>query len=255
MRSLVVLFALVAAPALAADVPPLLKPAALKAQWVSLAGDLHVLATAQAAEIASLEAQLALAVSLTGASPASRTAEYEHITWRYVDSAVSGDFRYLRRVVPATGADWDASAEPLEPEPAPELVLRLIHWEAETDAAQGRGGNHPATEESADSSGGRHVAYWLAGEWLEYSLPPEMPAGVYTLRLRVAAPHAEAAVAITVDGGEVAAVALPQTADWATWQTVSQPIAVPAGARLLRLTGSGPYWVGNLDWVELAPAT
>ncbi|BET67168.1 hypothetical protein ASA1KI_20860 [Opitutales bacterium ASA1] len=255
--------------AAAAEIPPLPKSSAVKAVWMQSAADLHALAVDQAERIGVLEAQLQIARELAAAirePSADDGPRYAHVTWRYVDADASGDYRYLRKLVPVTEADWLASdpssvvdpppSEPADPLPSdPPPALRTVRWEAESDAGHGRGGEHPLTEPGAHSTAGLHIAYWRDGEWLEYPLPPDLPAGPYTLRLRVATPS-PAAVTVSTEGTDLARVdivstVLPATGGWGQWADLEASITLPPGARTLRLTGSAAYWVANVDSVEL----
>ena len=83
-------------------------------------------------------------------------------------------------------------------------------------------------------------------------------AGTYTFEARVASGglggtfHVEAN-AVNVSG----ALSVPDTGGWQTWQTITKPVSLAAGAQTIRilLDTDGPGgWVGNLNFVRLTSA-
>jgi len=97
------------------------------------------------------------------------------------------------------------------------------------------------TDDSVDSEvaseGTYDVGYIAAGEWLEYSVNVNQ-AGPYFIDIRVASPYSGKSLHIDLDGQNISgAVAIPNTTDWQTYQTVSITTPVlTTGAHTLRIT-------------------
>jgi GH18 family chitinase len=96
--------------------------------------------------------------------------------------------------------------------------------------------------------GGFNVGWAAAGEWLEYTVNVATT-GSYTMELRVAATAATRTVHVEVDGATVGGtIAIPNTGNYQTYQTVSVTVSLTAGQRVLRLvhdTGSA-----NVNWIR-----
>lgn len=101
-------------------------------------------------------------------------------------------------------------------------------------------------EACTDVNAGYNIGYSTAGEWLEYSINVAA-AGTYNLKIRVACSGTGRTVNIALDGKTIAdKVAIPNTAGWQTWQTVTvQNVSLQAGAQVMRVT------IGDVDYVNL----
>ncbi len=76
-------------------------------------------------------------------------------------------------------------------------------------------------ETCTDAGGGCNLGYAIAGEWLEYTVDVAAT-GTYKLDLRVACNGEGRTIALTMDGSSIAnKVAIPNTAGWQTWTTVT----------------------------------
>lgn len=101
-------------------------------------------------------------------------------------------------------------------------------------------------ETCTDAGGGYNVGLATAGEWLEYTVNVTN-SGNYDLDLRVACNGTGRTVTLTMDGTVIANnVAIPNTAAWQTWQTVTlKNIALTAGQKVMRVT------IGATDYVNI----
>jgi major membrane immunogen (membrane-anchored lipoprotein) len=101
-------------------------------------------------------------------------------------------------------------------------------------------------ENCTDVGGGYNIGYFTAGEWLEYSVNVAKTAK-YNLMLRVACNGDARTVSMTMDDKAfVPTIAIPNTAGWQTWQTITiKDLQMTAGEHVLRLT------MGSTDYVNL----
>ena len=101
-------------------------------------------------------------------------------------------------------------------------------------------------ENCTDAGAGYNIGWTSAGEWLEYTTEVTK-AGKYDLQLRVACNGADRTVSVSMDGEAIATdIAVPNTAGWQTWQTVTVPnIELMPGKKVMRLT------IGATDFVNL----
>lgn len=101
-------------------------------------------------------------------------------------------------------------------------------------------------ETCTDAGGGYNVGYTTAGEWLEYSVNVSKTAK-YNLMLRVACNGDARTVSMTMyDKAFASSIAIPNTAGWQTWQTVTiKDLQMTAGEHVLRLT------IGTTDYINL----
>lgn len=110
-------------------------------------------------------------------------------------------------------------------------------------------------EASSDVGGGFNVGWFVASEWMEYTV--SVPTGgTYTLDLRAASPGTGAKVNFFLDGTPwTGDITLPNTGGFQNWQTVSKTgLTLSAGTHTIRLTGAvnSDYGVvGNLNWFKL----
>jgi GH35 family endo-1,4-beta-xylanase len=105
-------------------------------------------------------------------------------------------------------------------------------------------------ETCTDAGGGYNIGYSTAGEWLEYTVSVTTT-GNYDLDFRVACDGTGRTVTVSMDGTNIANdVAIPNTAGWQTWQTVTvKNIPLTAGQKVMRLTIGATDYV-NLNYVE-----
>jgi ELWxxDGT repeat protein len=109
------------------------------------------------------------------------------------------------------------------------------------------------------SSGGVHLAWAQAGEWLNYTVDVAQTQ-TYTLTVRVAAQGAAGVFHIAVDGVDrTGPLHIPDTGGWYDWRTIERSgLTLAAGRHTLRLVldaDGATSGVGNIDWISLlAPA-
>ncbi|MGH3646427.1 MAG: carbohydrate-binding protein [Micromonosporaceae bacterium] len=90
------------------------------------------------------------------------------------------------------------------------------------------------------------------GSYVEWTVNvPE--AGAYTLRFR----HANGSTAnrpmdLVANGAAAGSVDFPGTGAWSTWQIVTAPVELSAGANTIRLTATTSAGAPNLDYLEVA---
>ena len=102
-----------------------------------------------------------------------------------------------------------------------------------TDTTAGNSGSVYRTTDvdvQAASIGGYNVGWTMPGEWLKYSVNVAS-AGTYNVSMRVAA-IAGNTVQVTV-GGATGSFAVPNTAGWQKWTTVTVPMALAAGQQVM----------------------
>ena len=101
-------------------------------------------------------------------------------------------------------------------------------------------------ENCTDVGGGYNLGYATVGEWLEYAVNVAST-GNYDLDFRVACSGTGRTVSVSMDGTTIANnVAIPNTAGWQTWQTVTlKNIPLTAGKKVMRLT------IGSTDYVNV----
>jgi GH35 family endo-1,4-beta-xylanase len=110
-------------------------------------------------------------------------------------------------------------------------------------------------ETCTDAGGGYNLGYTTNGEWLEYTVNVQT-AGNYDLDIRAAASGDGRTVSLAMDGTTFANnVAIPNTAGWQTWGTVSvKNIPLTAGQKVMRLTIGATDYV-NLNYVKFTSST
>ena len=110
-------------------------------------------------------------------------------------------------------------------------------------------------ENCTDAGGGYNIGFAMAGEWLEYTVDIART-GTYKLDLRAACNGDARTVNITVDGKALTGnIALPNTAGWQTWQTISvNNLPLTAGEHVLRLTVGATDYI-NLNYMTFIDAT
>ncbi len=103
----------------------------------------------------------------------------------------------------------------------------------------------------ASSEGGYAVGWFMAGEWLAYTVDAQTD-GIYQLQARVGSALPNRTFSVQVDGVDVTApVAVPQVADWDLYGTVTIPsVWLPAGTHRLRVV-VGPEDYMDLQWIDV----
>ncbi len=92
----------------------------------------------------------------------------------------------------------------------------------------------------------QYLGYTKAGEWTEYTVNVAA-AGKYNLDLRVACNADGRTLSLQAKGVSIAKdLAIPNTAGWQTWQTVTvKDVVLEAGVQIIRMT------IGASDYVNL----
>ena len=112
---------------------------------------------------------------------------------------------------------------------------------------------------NGDGSGGYHVGYAVAGEWLEYTMNV-MTAGTYTFSARVASPRDGARFHVEIEGRDVTGpLAVPNSGAWQTYRTLTKSgVALPSGAHIVRIrfdANNAWGYAGNWDWFSFTQTT
>lgn len=128
----------------------------------------------------------------------------------------------------------------------------LAYNEANTSGNQGLAtlrNDEVDIETCTDAGGGHNIGYALTGEWLEYTVNVAS-AGMYSLDLRMAADGTGKTLHVEIDGVNISgAIAVPNTAGWQTWQTVTvNNLNLTAGQKVMRIAFDSDYM--NLNFVE-----
>ncbi len=107
---------------------------------------------------------------------------------------------------------------------------------------------------TSDVGGGSNVGYIDQGDWMNYSVNVAT-AGTYTASFRVAAVAAGASFQIKSGSGTVlATIAVPNTGNYQTFQTVNATVNLGAGSQTLQLIStSAVAW--NINWMQFAATT
>ena len=109
-------------------------------------------------------------------------------------------------------------------------------------------------ETCTDAGGGYDVGYTAAGEWEKYTVNVNT-AGVYTMQARVASITAGNSLHVEIDGVTIGTIAVPNSGDFQTFQTVSVTTpALTTGQHIMRIyMETGGF---NLNYVTfLLPAS
>lgn len=109
---------------------------------------------------------------------------------------------------------------------------------------------------NTDGGGGYHAAVIRAGEWLEYGVNVGR-AGTYVLSARVASQGSGGTFHVNFNGvNKTAAITIPNTGTWDTWQTLTRTVTLGAGEQIMRIamdTSGALGYVGNINWVRVMP--
>lgn len=103
-----------------------------------------------------------------------------------------------------------------------------------------------------DESGNYNIGWTRDGEWLTYTVA--IPAGLYDIDLRVAAPsNSDGDICVLLDGMELGIATVASTGGWQSWETITIPgVAVPdteAGRLRIEFTTSNQH-IANFNWIE-----
>ncbi|NNE44528.1 MAG: carbohydrate-binding protein, partial [Gemmatimonadetes bacterium] len=108
------------------------------------------------------------------------------------------------------------------------------------DIDSGNNGNQYRTAEGVDIEactdigGGYNIGWLNPGEWIEYTVDVPVP-GTYGLQARVASQSTGGSFHLEFDGtDQTGSVAVPVTAGWQTWVTVTMNATLNAGVQTLR---------------------
>ncbi|HEY1376429.1 MAG TPA: carbohydrate-binding protein, partial [Gemmataceae bacterium] len=111
-------------------------------------------------------------------------------------------------------------------------------------------------EASSDTGGGFDLGFTKAGEWVEYDVNVART-GIYVLSARVASDGLGGIFRILFGGVDrTGGVKVPNTGGWQTWQTVTRGVKLTKGEQVMRLNlepGGATGWVGNFNWIRIAP--
>jgi hypothetical protein len=179
---------------------------------------------------------------ISGPSGGSFTAASSATT--KVNGLVQGSYTFRLAVTDSQGAT--ATDDVQVTVNAPSTKDTTIRIEAENWTSM----NGVQTETVYDAGGGRNVGWIDQGDWMEYTIT--VPAsGSYKISFRIATPNDGAQFQVkNADGAVLAAVNVPNTGAYQTWQTTSTTLTLSAGTQTIRLQSSAqPGW--NINWLEL----
>jgi hypothetical protein len=111
-------------------------------------------------------------------------------------------------------------------------------------------------ESSTDTGGGYHISHTAAGEWTSYTVTVPT-AGSYTADIRVASQGTGGTFHLESSGQNLTgAIQIPDTGSWTTWTTISKPITLSQGTKIIKLVmdsnGSNQYGAGNINYLRLS---
>ncbi|MBI3900387.1 MAG: carbohydrate-binding protein [Gammaproteobacteria bacterium] len=110
-------------------------------------------------------------------------------------------------------------------------------------------------EPTAGANNSYAVVITHAGEWLNYTVNVTA-AGTYNLDIRVASKGSSGKFHVEVDGlDKTGSITIPNTGDWANWQTLTVPVSLAAGPQIMRIVmdADDPLTkaVGNFDFIRV----
>lgn len=107
---------------------------------------------------------------------------------------------------------------------------------------------------TGDAGGGFNVGFAKAGEFLEYTVNAPV-SGTYNLGLRLANLHSGGSLHLEVNSVNLTgAVAVPNTGNWQSYQTVNRDVTLNAGVNVVRLVfdqNSSNGFVANVNWIKV----
>ena len=104
-------------------------------------------------------------------------------------------------------------------------------------------------ETTSDAGGGHNIGYVDTGDWLDYLVNVEA-AGTYTIEYRLASAGGSDGFSLLLGDSTLDTVAVPDTGDWQSWQSVSHSITLPAGEHTLRVKALAGSW--NFNWLRVS---
>ena len=107
---------------------------------------------------------------------------------------------------------------------------------------------------TADTGGGHAIGWFMAGEWLEYTVNVAS-AGSYNIQARVGSMLANRTFWIEFNGVNVTGnIAVPVMPDWDQYQTVTiAGVSLSAGQQVMRIAMGPSDWV-DLNWISVTSA-
>jgi hypothetical protein len=141
-------------------------------------------------------------------------------------------------------ADYVAP-EPEDPVQSGDLRIEAENWTRVITLPDGEVG----TEGTQDTGGGSNAGWIDLGDWMEYDFTVAN-AGNYELDLRAASQGGSSpGFKVLLDGVWIDQIAVPNTAAWQNWQTVTgRVIYLDQGQHTLRLEAASGG--ANLNWIE-----
>ncbi|MCB2407311.1 family 16 glycosylhydrolase [Hymenobacter sp. BT178] len=108
-------------------------------------------------------------------------------------------------------------------------------------------------ETTTDTGGGQNVGYIDAGDWMAYNNINFPTSGTYTIEYRVASPSG-GTLSSDLNAGSIQLgnVAIPATAGWQNWTTVSKTVNVNAGTYNFGVFAQTGGW--NINWIRITKA-
>jgi hypothetical protein len=157
-----------------------------------------------------------------------------------VEVAYSAGFWTFKLVT----ADYVAP-EPEDPVQSGDLRIEAENWTRVITLPDGEVG----TEGTQDTGGGSNAGWIDLGDWMEYDFTVAN-AGNYELDLRAASQGGSSpGFKVLLDGVWIDQIAVPNTAAWQNWQTVTgRVIYLDQGQHTLRLEAASGG--ANLNWIE-----
>ncbi|MGH8021477.1 MAG: carbohydrate-binding protein [Opitutaceae bacterium] len=154
------------------------------------------------------------------------------------------------------------------PEPLTPIVIEAEDYVRFHHTSPGNDGRAYRTDdvdiERTSTAPGHCVAWWKAGEWLEYDFT--VPgSGTCSITLSVGSPQPGGTIELILDGKAIATLTVPNTGGWHAWQHIlallspglssSKGLLLSQGAHTLRIRGmrnSGHTGhIGNLDCIRI----
>ncbi|MBW4082279.1 discoidin domain-containing protein [Paenibacillus sp. S150] len=99
----------------------------------------------------------------------------------------------------------------------------------------------------ACSEGTLNVSYTDGGDWMDYTVNVAQ-AGTYTVEFRVASPYDNTRLQLMKDTAVLAAVTVPNTGSFQTWQTATATVTLSAGTQTLRVYSVTNGW--NFNYMD-----
>ncbi len=107
------------------------------------------------------------------------------------------------------------------------------------------------------NTNGYNVGWFNGGEWMKYTVDVANDA-VYDVEIRVATIGTDSRLHLEVDGADITGlVAVPNTGDWQTWQTlnISNLVLSPDDSNISLHCDVTGFNVGSMNFTEVGPST